>query len=292
MGWRNGIMTTYPDGTLLRISPSSIGNSVAVSLGDSIAVNPSLAAPVESAAEWLAICMGEAAVGNGGVHTTYPSVEAWLATIPADMTQLQIHPAVKEKEQKQAKKATKKKVWNVPKARSTQKWAYHVYTMIRESGIDRDDVREAYNRFADRLAEYSTDVRTSAPWPRQKYQEGIELSDDINTPRYGIRDHVHIASHVSASRGSEILRAVHADYFALFALIQDTVVPYMKRMYKKRQDDYNTTIYTRALTKAVADHQRLVQNYQHQEAYLRSRMEKFRAKLDAIKESQSAEDSS
>ena len=275
-------MTTYPDGTLLRISPSSIGNSVAVSLGDSIAVNPSLAAPVESSAEWLAICMGEAAVGNGGVHTTYPSVE----------TQLQIHPAVKEKEQKQAKKATKKKVWNVPKARSTQKWAYHVYTMIRESGIDRDDVREAYNRFADRLAEYSTDVRTSAPWPRQKYQEGIELSDDINTPRYGIRDHVHIASHVSASRGSEILRAVHADYFALFALIQETVIPYMKRMSQKQKDDYNTAHYTRALTKAVADHQKLVQNYQLQEAHLRSRMEKFRAKLDAIKESQSAEDSS
>lgn len=189
-------------------------------------------------------------------------------------------------------KAKKKIAWKAPKARSPMRWAYHVYTIIRESGLDRDDVREAYNRFADRLAEYSTDVRTSAPWPRQKYQEGIELSDDINTPRYGIRDHVHIAPHVPASRWSEILRAIHADYFALFALIQDTVIPYMRRMSKKRKDDYNTTVYTRALTKAIADHQKLVQNYQLQEAYLRGRMEKYRGKLDAIKESQNAEDSS
>ena len=283
-------MTTYPDGTLLQISPSSIGSSVAVSLGDSIAVNPSLAAPVESAAEWLAISMGEAVVGNGGAHTTYPSVEAWLATLPdVDITQLQIHPA----EAKKAKAEKKKAKWKAPKARSPMRWAYHVYTIIRESGLDRDDVREAYNRFADRLAEYSTDVRTSAPWPRQKYQEGIELSDDINTPRYGIRDHVHIAPHVSASRGSEILRAVHADYFALFALIQDTVIPYMHRMSQKQKDDYNTAHYTRALVKAIADHQKLVQNYQLQEAHLRSRMEKFQGKLDAIKASQNAlEDSS
>lgn len=189
-------------------------------------------------------------------------------------------------------KAKKKVAWKAPKARGTLRWAHHVYTIIRESGLDRDDVREAYNRFADRLTEYNTDIRTSAPWPSQKYQEGIEISDDINTPRYGIRDYVHISPHVSASRGSEILRAVHADYFALFALIEGTVVPYMHRMSQKKKDDYNIAHYSRALTKAVADHQKLVQNYQLQEAYLRSRMEKFQGKIDAIKASQNAEDSS
>jgi len=308
-------MTTYPKGTLLRFSASSIGNYVAVSLGDSIAVNSSLAAPVKSATEWLAICIE---------NEIYPSVEAWLATIPGtDITHLQIHTdakaqekAEKEKQKAEAKaekealkaekaqakaqakaekeeaKAAKKKVWNVPKARSTQKWAYHVYTMIRESGLDREDVREAYNRFVDRLLEHNIQIRTSMPWPREKYDMGIEISDNIDAPRHGIRDYVHIAPRVTSERGREILRSIYEAYHALFVLIAGTVVPYMRSVSQKRKDDYNTSIYTRALAKAVADHQRLVQNYQQQEAYLRSRMEKFRAKLDAIKESQRVADSS
>jgi hypothetical protein len=164
--------------------------------------------------------------------------------------------------------------------------------MIRESGLDREDVREAYNRFVDRLLEHNIQIRTSMPWPREKYDTGIEISDNIDAPRHGIRDYVHIAPRVTSERGREILRSIYEAYHALFVLIEGTVVPYMRSVSQKRKDEYNTSIYTRALTKAVADHQRLVQNYQQQEAYLRSRMEKFRAKLDAIKESQRVADSS
>ena len=317
-------MTTYPHGTLLRISASSIGNYVAVSLGDSIAVNPSLAEPVESATEWLAICMED--------HTTYPSVEAWLATIPADITQLLIHPPglveaqaqakaqkevnkaqakaqrdaekaqrdaekaqakakkdaekalemIKKEENAQAKKK-KKKVWNVPKANSTQKWAYHVYKMICESGLEGDDVRDAYNQFVDCLLGHNLNIRTSIPRAREKYEIGIELSPNINAPRHGIRDYIHLAPRVPYELGQDILRSIYDAYHALFLLIEGTVVPYMHRMSKKRKDDYNTALYMRALTKAVADHQKLVQNYQLQEAYLRSHMEKLQRKLDTLK---------
>jgi hypothetical protein len=299
-------MTTYPHGTLLRFSATSIGNYVAVSLGDSIAVNPSLAAPVESAAEWLAICIE---------NETYPSVEAWLATIPGtDITHLEIHmqqkaqkvaEKAKEKAQKAAEKAElkaqkaaekaqakeekalkAKKVWNVPKANSTQKWAYHVYTMIRESGLDREDVRDAYNRFVDCLLGHNLNIRTSVPWAREKYEMGIELSPNINASRHGIRDYVHISPRVTYELGQDIFRSIYDAYHALFLLIEGTVVPYMRRMSKKRKDDYNSALYMRALTKAVADHQKLVQNYQLQEAYLRNHMEKLQRKLDAIKASQ------
>ena len=304
-------MTTYPHGTLLRFSPTSIGNYVAVSLGDSIAVNPSLAAPVKSAAEWLAICIE---------NETYPSVEAWLATIPGtDSTHLEIHTDTKlkakaekaqakaeqkaekekakaeQKAQKEKAKAEKaeqkaeqkaKKVWNVPKAHSTQKWAYYVYTLIRESGLDREDVRDAYNRFVDCLLGHNLQIRTSIPWAREKYEMGIELSSNIDAPRHGIRDYVHLAPREPSERGREILRSIYDAYHALFLLIEGTVVPYMRRMSKKRKDDYNTALYMRALTKAVADHQKLVQNYQLQEAYLRNNMEKLQRKLDAIKASQ------
>ena len=301
-------MTTYPHGTLLRFSATSIGNYVAVSLGDSIAVNPSLAAPVKSAAEWLAICIE---------NETYPSVEAWLATIPGtDSTHLQIHTEKKAKAEKEKAKAEKaqakaeekaelkaqkakakaekeaekaeqkKKVWNVPKAHSTQKWAYHVYTMIRESGLDREDVRAAYNQFVDCLIGHNLQIRTSIPWAREKYEMGIELSSNIDASRHGIRDYVHLAPRVPSERGREILRSIYDAYHALFLLIEGTVVPYMRRMSKKRKDDYNTALYMRALTKAVADHQKLVQNYQLQEAYLRNHMEKLQSKLDSIKEAQ------
>jgi hypothetical protein len=299
-------MTTYPHGTLLRFSATSIGNYVAVSLGDSIAVNPSLAAPVESAAEWLAICIE---------NETYPSVEAWLATIPGtDITHLEIHmqqkakakaEKAKQKAEKEAQKAElkaqkaaekaqakeekalkAKKVWNVPKAQSTQKWAYHVYTMIRESGLDREDVRDAYNRFVDCLLGHNLNIRTSIPWAREKYETGIELSPNIDASRHGIRDYVHIAPRVPYELGQVIFRSIYDAYHALFLLIEGTVVPYMRRMSKKRKDDYNSALYMRALTKAVADHQKLVLNYQLQEAYLRNHMEKLQRKLDAIKGSE------
>ena len=316
-------MTTYPHGTLLRFSASSIGNYVAVSLGDSIAVNPSLAEPVESAAEWLAICMED--------HTTYPSVEAWLATIPADITQLLIVPPglveaqAQAKAQKDAQKAQKdaekaqrdaekaqakakkdaekalekikkdaekakqkalkvnKIKWNVPKAHSTQKWAYHVYKIICESGLEGDDVRDAYNQFVDCLLGHNLNIRTSIPRAREKYEIGIELLPNINAPRHGIRDYIHLAPRVTYELGQDILRSIYDAYHALFLLIEGTVVPYMRRMSKKRKDDYNTALYMRALTKAVADHQKLVQNYQLQEAYLRNHMEKLQRKLDTLK---------
>jgi len=320
-------MTTYPDGTLLRISPSSIGNSVAVSLGSSIAVNPSLAEPVESAAEWLAICMTDGIIDRPVQHITYPSVEEWLATIPADITQLLIVPpglveaqaqakaqkevnkaqakaqkdaekaqakAQKDAEKAQAKaqkdaekaqaKAKKKKVaWNVPKSNSTQKWAYYIHKIIRESGLEGDDVRDAYNRFVGCLLEHNLNIRTSIPWPRDKYEMGIELSPNIDAPRHGIRDYVHLAPRITFERGREILRSIYDAYQPLFLLMKGTVIPYMQKMSKQRKNDYDTALYTRALTKAVAEHQKLVQNYQIQEAYLRNHMEKLQRKLDALK---------
>ena len=322
-------MTSYPDGTLLRISPSSVGNSVAVSLGSSIAVNPSLAEPVESAAEWLAICMTE--LDRPVQHITYPSVEEWLATIPADITQLLIHPpglveaqakaqkevnraqakaqkdaekAQKDAEKAQAKvqkdaekaqkdaekaqaKAKKKKVaWNVPKSNSTQKWAYHVYKMIRESGLEGDDVRDAYNQFVDCLLGHNLNIRTSIPRARDKYEIGIELLPNINAPRHGIRDYIHLAPRVPYELGQNILRSIYDAYQPLFLLMKGTVIPYMQKMSKQRKNDYDTALYMRALTKAVADHQKLVQNYQLQEAYLRGHMEKLQRKLDALKGSE------
>jgi multidrug efflux pump subunit AcrA (membrane-fusion protein) len=316
-------MTSYPDGTLLRISPSSIGNSVAVSLGSSIAVNPSLAEPVESAAEWLAICMTDGIIDRPVQHITYPSVEEWLATIPADITQLLIHPpglveaqaqakaqkevnraqakaqkdaekAQKDAEKAQAKaqkdaekaqaKAKKKKVaWNVPKSNSTQKWAYYIHKIIRESGLEGDDVRDAYNRFVGCLLEHNLNIRTSIPWPRDKYEMGIELSPNIDAPRHGIRDYVHLAPRITFERGREILRSIYDAYQPLFLLMKGTVIPYMQKMSKQRKNDYDTALYTRALTKAVAEHQKLIQNYQIQEAYLRNHMEKLQRKLDALK---------
>jgi hypothetical protein len=242
-------------------------------------------------------------------------VEAWLATIPGtDITHLQIHTEKKAKAEKDKQKAKaekaqakaelkaqkakakaekeaekaeqKKKVWNVPKAQSTQKWAYHVYTMIRESGLDREDVRDAYNRFVDCLLGHNLQIRTSIPWAREKYEMGIELSPNIDASRHGIRDYVHIAPRVPYELGQVIFRSIYDAYHVLFLLIEGTVVPYMRRMSKKRKDDYNSALYMRALTKAVADHQKLVQNYQLQEAYLRNHMEKLQRKLDAIKGSE------
>jgi len=289
-------MTTYPDGTLLRISPSSIGSSVAVSLGNSIAVNPGLSKPVTSAEEWLAICMGmkgatpsvdaflAISIADGNTdrpipHITYPSVEAWLATIPgADISQLDIQVKVKEKVRAKTRTA-----WKVPPARSNFRWARHVYTMIHESGCKTDEVREAYHQFMDRLMENETYIRTSAPFSHDKYERGIVLSDDIHASRHGIRDYVHMGPHVTSDRGANILRSIYDAYYPLYLLIKDTVVPYMKQMTQKRRDDYNTALYMRALSKAVEAHQKLVTNYQQQELYLRRHMEKLREKLDAIK---------
>jgi hypothetical protein len=86
--------------------------------------------------------------------------------------------------------------------------------------------------------------------------------------------------------GQNILRSIYDAYQPLFLLMKGTVIPYMQKMSKQRKNDYDTALYMRALTKAVADHQKLVQNYQLQEAYLRGHMEKLQRKLDALKGSE------
>ena len=152
--------------------------------------------------------------------------------------------------------------------------------------MDGDDVREAYHRFTECLTAHAADIRTTAPMSHDKYERGIVLSDDIHASRHGIRDYVRMGPHVTSDGRAVILRAIYDAYYPLYLLIKDTVVPYMQRIAQKRQDDYNTAVYSRALTKVIEDHQKLVHNYQLQEEYLRGRMEMLRGKLDAIKAQQ------
>ena len=231
----------------------------------------------------------------------YPSLEEWLAVLPGspDRSMLQIDTNLAEEEQKQedvrVTRATqavlkKKTKWNVPALHGMCRslpWARHIYTLIRECDkelLKREDMRDAYNHLVHVLTGYATVIRTSVPLTYRRYRCGITFSPDIYAQNDGIQEYVHPNPTTTATPTAfqEALHTVHTAYQPLYALLQDTVVPFMERITLEKRIARDRVVYTRGRDRYVKQMMRLNERYEREATYLRSQMERYQSFLNEL----------
>jgi hypothetical protein len=229
----------------------------------------------------------------------YPSLEEWLAVLPGspDQSMLQIDTNLAEEEQKQedmrvthATQAVlkKKTKWNVPPLRGMCRslpWARHIYTLIRECDkelLQREDMRDAYNHLVDVLTTYANVIRTSVPLTFRRYRYGVTFSPDIHAPFDGIQEYVHPNPIAPPSAFEDALHTIHAAYQPLYALLHDTVVPFMERITREKRVARDRIVYTRCRDRYVKQMMRLTEQYEKKATYLRSQMERYQFYLNEL----------
>ena len=229
---------------------------------------------------------------KGGPRRIYSSVEEWLITLPGspEPSMLIVTSENDEKEQrKQLRKQQseqqmnekKKTTWHVPPARNMVRslpWARYVYDLIREhhrvcdSGLlQREDMRIAYNHFVHVLTEHSNQLRTCPPLRPYRYLRGVHISEI---------KHYIIPIHTMSM--DELISIVTSAYIPLYAMLCDTVIPYMERVVKERRNKRDTKIYQRLRAKYVHKMMILTARYERDAEHLRSQMDYCQDRLNRI----------
>jgi len=169
----------------------------------------------------------------------YESVDAWVASIPgATLADVQVSDnkpkEPKEKEKKEKKRKHEDKKCNVPSRTAkfqSSRWMKHVYEMMVESGLVlTDEIVDAFNDLMDYLVSKNDKMTTTTPPKFNRYIYGIKLEKLQHSIR-GI--YVNFEHTVGLAERTEICDRIVDLYAVLFALIKDTVVPFMdgKNMY-------------------------------------------------------------
>lgn len=232
-------------------------------------------------------------IEGGGNHTIFPTLEEWLQSLPGspDPSMLAVTATLAEEHKRKEKQRIEKvkrdkKKWNVPLRNMPRSllWTRHIYSMIRECDrtlLQRDDMRDAFNHLVQTLLDHNDVIRTSVPYPRKRYTSGIRLESDFDAYD-GIRDYVHILPHTDRAHYRDTLRIIYAAYEPLYALLHDTVVPFMERTYKDKCNRRDMIIYQRTRDKYVAKMIKLTAKYEQEADHLRSQMERYQSYMDRI----------
>jgi hypothetical protein len=175
----------------------------------------------------------------------YVSVDAWVASIPgATLADVQVSEKEKKptekKEKKEKKRKHEEKKCNVPartpKFRSSR-WMKHVYEMMVESRLVlTEEIIDSFNDLMDYLVSKNDKMTTTTPSKFNRYISGIQLEK----LQYSIRGiYMNFETMVSLVERTEICDRIVDLYAVLFALIKDTVVPFMekKNMYMTAKED-------------------------------------------------------
>jgi len=128
-------------------------------------------------------------------------------------------------------------------------WAYHIYTMIKESNralLKQQNVITSYNAFVDCClkAKDSIKFRTFVPDYRISYNRGIVvgITDDLQLTGV-IYQTAPISPHITGP----VLKEIFETYTILFELIKDSVTPYMKQKYSEYMIRKHKSIYAHKL---------------------------------------------
>jgi len=235
--------------------------------------------------------------GQTGNRTLYPSVTEWLTTLPGspDPSALQVSTKLAEDEQRRedlridhAKQAASKKKtkWNVPRLKSMARslpWARHIYSMIRECDptlLTRDDMRDAYNQLVQFLTDHANELRTSMIRRRFRYERGIQIHSGV----YRAGDIIYPLLNVTTQRYTELFDMVQVVYQPLYAILQETVVPFMERKRLEKQRNADLKIYRRRRDQYVKQMMKLTEKYEKDAAWLRNQMERYQSYIDQIEQ--------
>lgn len=186
------------------------------------------------------------------------------------MSEPELQEEKKEAASKKSKVPKPKKIkWNVPAAKSVIRsthWARHIHTMIKEADpalLLRDDVRDAYNQLVDCLVAHRDTVQSYHPYSVVKYRQGIKYDtlDEFTLSRI-----ITILQNTQLRQTTEQYKAVvaiiYAAYQPLYALIKDTVVPYMEQTILQKSQKEKEEHYKRTLAKLLDQQMNLIQKYQ------------------------------
>ena len=186
------------------------------------------------------------------------------------MSEPELQEEKKEVASKKSKVPKPKKIkWNVPAAKSVIRsthWARHIHTMIKEADpalLLRDDVRDAYNQLVDCLVAHRDTVQSYHPYSVVKYRQGIKYDtlDEFTLSRI-----ITILQNTQLRQTTEQYKAVvaiiYAAYQPLYALIKDTVVPYMEQTILQKSQKEKEEHYKRTLAKLLDQQMNLIQKYQ------------------------------
>jgi hypothetical protein len=176
----------------------------------------------------------------------YESVDAWVASIPgATLVDVQVSDnkpkEPKEKEKKEKKRKHEEKKCNVPartpKFRSSR-WMKHVYEMMVESRLVlTEEIVDAFNDLMDFLVLQNDKMTTATPPKFNRYVYGIK----VEKLQHNIRGiYLNFEHTVGLAERTQICDRIVDLYAVLFALIKDTVVPFMekKNIYLTAKKDY------------------------------------------------------
>ena len=219
------------------------------------------------------------------VRDSYPTVDAWLATLPGSPTTDQLQVGTKmANEHRELQKAAVKKIvkrftkpntWHVPRARlCSLTIAKPLYILIKECNLlESLPIREAYNAFVASLLNHTNKVRTTIP--KHIYtliitMEGIE--ERIYSLPCTTSDGFLVAK-------TDILRT----YQPLYSLIQDTLVPYMMQKEEERLATKERDRYTQLLSKSVKKHQKMTEEYERKIRAMEQEIQGYQDKLQQVK---------
>lgn len=192
------------------------------------------------------------------------------------MSEPELQEEKKEVASKKSKVPKPKKIkWNVPAANSVIRsthWARHIHTMIKEADpslLLRDDVRDAYNQLVDCLVAHRDTVQSYHPYSVVKYRQGIKYDtlDEFTLSRI-----ITLLQNTQLRQTTEqykaIVAIIYAAYQPIYALIKDTVVPYMEQTTLQKRKKEEEERYKRTLAKLLDQQMNLIQKYQTSMAYL------------------------
>lgn len=166
---------------------------------------------------------------------TYESVDAWVASIPATLADIQVSDKEKKpkKEVKEKKRKHEEKKCMVPSRTKflSARWMRHVYEMMVESGlVITEEIIDAFNDLVEYLISQNDKITTGTPPKFARYSHGIK----IEKQQYNIRGiYLNYTPIVDLTEHAQITTKIADLYIVLFNLIKGTVVPFMdkKNMY-------------------------------------------------------------
>jgi len=234
----------------------------------------------------------------------FPTVEAWLETLPGspEPSMLQVSSTLAEEKKriederidnvKKGKKKQNKIKWNVPSLRNIPRslpWARHIYSMIQECDpelLKRADICDAYNHLVQTLLDHNESIHSIIPYKRERYLNGITLYNKKLFHKNSLNSYIGILPHTTHTQYEKALDEIYTAYQPLYVFLEQTVVPFMNKKYKQQCDECDLKEYRRYRDQYVTKMINLTRKYEQESALIRGQMERYQSYIDEIQKRQ------
>jgi hypothetical protein len=160
--------------------------------------------------------------------------------------------------------------------------------MIRECDtalLQCTDMRDAFNHLVQTLLNHNELIESSGPYHRQRYTHGITLTNDLKIyNNHNIASYVFILQHAPSEQYPKSLSTIYEAYQPLYALLRDTVVPFMEKKHKEICKKQDLKVYQRKRDKYIQQMMKLNERYESESTHLRGLMERYQSFIDQLEQ--------